>query len=48
MAEEWTDMLDRRGLWRIKEATFHFFCALEEEVQVQLKLLPTSSSSRKK
>lgn len=48
MAEEWTELLDRGGLWRIRETTFHFFCALEEEVQVQLKFLPESASARKK
>ena len=47
MAEEWTELLDRGGLWRIKETTFHFFCALEEEIQVQLKLLPEYASARK-
>lgn len=29
-AEEWTNLIDRGGLWHVKEATFQVFCALEE------------------
>ena len=46
--EEWTELIDRGGLWHIKENTFHLFCALEEEVQLQLKSLPKQTTSRKK
>ena len=28
--EEWTALVDRGGLWRIRENTYHLFCALEE------------------
>ena len=34
--EEWLDLVDRGGLWHVRENTFYFFCALEEEVQLQL------------
>ena len=30
-AEEWTDRVDRGGLWHVKETTYQVFCALEEE-----------------
>ena len=31
--EDWTDLVDRGGLWHIRETTFHVFCALEEETR---------------
>ena len=33
MAEEWTDLVDRGGLWHVHETTFQLFYALKEEVQ---------------
>ena len=39
-AEDWTELVDRGGLWRVRENTFHLFCAIEEMVQLQLKSLP--------
>ena len=39
--EEWKELIDRGGLWCIRENRFHLFCALEEEVQLQLKSLAT-------
>ena len=39
-SEEWMELIGRGGLWRIRENTFHLFCALEKEVQLQLKSLP--------
>ena len=31
--EDWTELVDRGGLWRVHENTFHLFCAIEEVVQ---------------
>lgn len=45
--EDWTEVLDRGGLWHIRETTFHLFCAIEEEVQLQLKSLPGQTGSKK-
>ena len=39
-AEDWTELVDRGGLWRVRENMFHLFCAIEEVVQLQLKVLP--------
>jgi len=25
-SEEWTELVDRGGLWRVRENTFHLFC----------------------
>ena len=43
-AEDWTELVDRGGLWRVRENTFHLFCAIEEVVQLQLKSLPKQST----
>ena len=32
-AEEWTDLIDRGGLYHVKETTFQVFVALEDEVR---------------
>ena len=37
--EEWTDLVDRGGLWHIRENTHSFFLCLEEEVHVHLQSL---------
>ena len=43
-SEEWTELVDRGGLWRVRENTFHLFCAIEEVIQLQLKSLPKQST----
>ena len=35
-AEQWTDLVDRGGLYHVKETTFHLFVALEDEVRKYL------------
>lgn len=35
--EHWTDLIDRGGLWHIKETTHQFFCATEYVVRQVLK-----------
>jgi len=30
---EWTSLIDRGGLWHVKETTFTIFIAIEEEVR---------------
>ena len=42
ISEGWTELVDREGLWRVRENTFHLFCAIEEVIQLQLKSLPNS------
>jgi len=37
--EEWTDLLDRGGLWRVKECTYQFFRAVEDVSRRDLKKL---------
>ena len=46
--EQWTDSLDRGGLWHVRENTYHFFCALEEETQIQLRQLAQSAFAARK
>ena len=46
--EQWTDSLDRGGLWHVRENTYHFFCALEEETQIQLWQLAQSAFATRK
>ena len=46
--EEWINLVDRGGLWHVQENTFHFFCALEEEVQIQLKQLAQAAHAARK
>ena len=45
-AEEWTAMVDRGGLWHVRETTFQLFCAFEEETQLYLRglCLPNASA----
>ena len=45
MAEEWTDLVDRGGLWHVHETTFQLLCALEEEIQSQLHALSSPNTS---
>jgi len=37
--EEWTDSIDRGGLWHVKEFTYQFFLAVEEAVRSALQKL---------
>ena len=48
--EEWTFLIDRGGLWKIKENTFKVFCALEEEIRLSLRqlILEQGTSHKKK
>ena len=39
MAGEWTELVSRGGLWKVRETTFQVFCALEEEVRSSLHAL---------
>ena len=38
-SEEWTDLIDRGGLYHIKETTFQLFLSLEYQVRDVLKSL---------
>ena len=44
-AEEWTDLVDRGGLWHVHETTFQLLCALEEEVRTYLNALSSWNTS---
>lgn len=46
--EQWTDSLDRGGLWHVRENTYYFFCTLEEETQIQLQQLAQSAFAARK
>ncbi len=35
---EWVNLVDRDGLWHITNATFMFFCAIEEVLRSHLKV----------
>ena len=37
--EEWTDLIDRGGLWHIKECTYQFFRAVEDVIRNDLHML---------
>ena len=47
--EEWLNAIDRGGLWHVRENTYSLFCALETQVQTQLKSISRVrvTSSRK-
>ena len=34
--EEWTKLIDRGGLWKVKGNNFKVFCAMEEEIRLSL------------
>ena len=44
-AEEWTNLIDRGGLWHVKETTFQVFYALEEGVRLYLSELSSPATS---
>lgn len=41
-AEVWTDLVDRGGLWHVKESTFQLMCAFEEEIRKHLNTLSST------
>ena len=43
--EEWTDLVDRGGLWHVRETTFQLLCALEEEVRTYLNALSSPNTA---
>ena len=45
--EDWTDLVDRGGLWHIKETTYQLFSAIEDAVRNILKLLVHPSAPSK-
>lgn len=45
--EEWTNMIDRGGLWHVKETTFKLFCAIEDEVRMHLETLTGKTAAGK-
>ena len=47
-AEEWTDLVDRGGLWHVRETTFHLFRAFEDETRLHVSALcsPTAATVR--
>lgn len=45
--EEWTDLIDRGGLWHIKETTYRFFRAIEDVARHVLKALLHPSAPSK-
>ena len=47
-AEEWTDLVDRGGLYHVKETTFQLFVALEDEVRKYLGQLSSPNAMRVK
>ena len=44
-AEEWTDLVDRGGLWHVHETTFQLLCALKEELRTHLHALSSPNTS---
>ena len=46
--EEWTRMLDRGGLWYIKDKTYSLFLAIKKETRQCLQLLSTQHAKCKK
>lgn len=45
--EEWTELVHRGGLWRVRN-TFQVFCALEEELQLSLHTVVLESTDATK
>ena len=48
IATEWTDLVDRGGLYHVKETTFWLFVALEDEIQKYLGQLFPPHAARVK
>lgn len=45
--EEWTKMMDRGGLWHVKETTYALFLSIEEEIRNHLITLVTPAPESK-
>ena len=45
-AEEWTNIIDRGGLWHVKSTTYSFFLAVEEEIRCHLSSLQSLGSHK--
>ena len=45
--ETWTNMIDRGGLWHVKDEAFSLFCAVEEEIRKNLPTVTFDSYSDK-
>ena len=45
--EEWTKMIDRGGLWHVKETTYQQFCAIEDELRVHLQAITSTGKKSK-
>ena len=43
-AEEWSELIDRGGLWNVRNTTFQVFCALEEEIRPSLRAFVLDST----
>ena len=43
-AEEWTELVDRGGLWKVRNTTFQVFLALEEGIRSSLHALVSDST----
>ncbi len=41
---EWVNLVDRGGLWHITNATFMFFCAIEEVLRSHIKVSAIKNS----
>lgn len=46
--EEWTDLVDRGGLWHVQENTHSFFLCLEEEIRPLLPSLLSETDRKEK
>jgi len=46
--EEWTDLVDRGGLWHVRENTYSFFLSLEEEMRILLPSLLTEEKNKER
>ena len=45
--EQWTMMMDRGGLWHVKETTYSLLLSIEEEIQCCLRTLTTATPKSK-
>ena len=48
VCEEWTDLVDRGGLWHVRENTHSFFLSLEEEIRLLLPSLLTKEKRKER
>ena len=46
VCEEWTDLVDRDGLWHVQENMYSFFLSLEEETCMLLPSLLTKGKEK--